>query len=141
MSNFQLKVGEVLGFKYQSFIGKQKALAISNPDKYYKERNALDSDIKEGIATLIYDQLFIVLTSGLASASGTAVISNAPVNYPPQKINDLVLDLVASLAEELADIVNLVYPDDFMKIADSRLVIKQKGESVNIGTSGVAPTV
>ena len=68
-------------------------------------------------------------------------MTNKEVAYPPQKINDVVLDLVASLAEELADIVNLVFPDDFMKIADSRLVIKQKGDSVNIGSSGVAPTV
>ena len=137
MSNFQLKVGEVLGFKYQSFIGKQKALAISNPDKYYKERNLLDSEIKEGIATKIYDDLYVVLTKG---SSVSAFTSGEP-QYPPQKINDLVLDLVASLAEELADVVNLIYPDDFMKIADSKLVIKQKGEAINIGTSGVAPIV
>ena len=136
-TNFKLSVGEVLGFKYQSFIGKQKALAISNPDKYYKERNLLDSEIKEGIATKIYDDLYVVLTKG---SSVSAFTSGEP-QYPPQKINDLVLDLVASLAEELADVVNLIYPDDFMKIADSRLVIKQKGEAINIGTSGVAPIV
>ena len=136
-TNFKLSVGEVLGFKYQSFIGKQKALAISNPDKYYKERNLLDSEIKEGIATKIYDDLYVVLTKG---SSVSAFTSGEP-QYPPQKINDLVLDLVASLAEELADVVNLIYPDDFMKIADSKLVIKQKGEAINIGTSGVAPIV
>ena len=137
MANFQLEVGEVLGFKYQSFIGKQKALAISNPDKYYKERDLLDSEIKEGIATTIYTDLYTVLTKG---SQKNAFSSGTPM-YPPQKINDLVLDLVASLAEELADVVNLIYPDDFMKIADSRLVIKQKGEAINIGTSGVAPIV
>ena len=136
-TNFKLDVGEVLGFKYQSFIGKQKSLAISNPDKYYKERNALDQEIKEDLATKIYDDLFIVLTKG----SQTNKFSSGEPMYPPQKINDLVLDLVASLAEELSDIVNLVFPDDFTRIADSRLVIKQKGESVNIGTSGVAPIV
>ena len=135
MSNFQLKVGEVLGFKYQRFISAQKALAISDPKTYYTQRDELDAEIKEGIATTIYDTLFVVLTKG------ASFMTNKEVAYPPQKINDVVLDLVASLAEELADIVNLVYPDDFMKIADSRLVIKQKGDSVNIGSSGVAPTV
>ena len=138
MSNFQLNVGEVLGFKYQSFISKQKALAISNPEKYYKERDQLDLEIKQGIATSIYDKLFHLLNAGTGITN--AMSSGSPC-YPPQKINDLVLDLVASLAGELADVVNIVFPDDFQKIADSRLVIKQKGESVNIGTSGTTPNV
>ena len=135
MSNFQLKVGEVLGFKYQRFISAQKAMAISDPKTYYTQRDKLDSQIKEDIATKIYEDLFEVLTKG------ASFMTNKDVQYPPQKINDVVLDLVASLAEELADIVNLVFPDDFMKIADSKLVIKQKGDAINIGTSGVAPTV
>ena len=135
MSNFQLKVGEVLGFKYQRFISAQKAMAISDPKTYYSQRDKLDSQIKEDIATKIYEDLFEVLTKG------ASFMTNKDVQYPPQKINDVVLDLVASLAEELADIVNLVFPDDFMKIADSKLVIKQKGDAINIGTSGVAPTV
>ena len=135
MSNFQLKVGEVLGFKYQRFISAQKAIAISDPKTYYAERDKLDSQIKEDIATRIYEDLYVVLTNG------ASFMTNKEVHYPPQKINDVVLDLVASLAEELSDIVNLVFPDDFMKIADSKLVIKQKGDAINIGTSGVAPTV
>ena len=133
MSNFKLEVGEVLGFKYQRFISAQKSMAISDPKQCYKERDALDQEIKEDVAKLIYEKLFTVLTKGSSS------MTNKEVQYPPQKINDVVLDLVASLAEELADIGNLVFPDDFTIIADSRLVIKQKGESTNIGTGGVIP--
>jgi len=132
-ANFQLNTGDVLGFNYRNFISKQKGLAISKPDAYYKERNDTMDAVKVICVEETYKALFSLLTKGEYKSGTTAVqISNKPVSYPPQKINDLLIEICSTLADSLEEVVELVFPSDFEKIADSRLLIKTKGESVSV---------
>jgi len=136
--NFQLNTGDVLGFNYRSFISSQKAIAISDPKTYYQQRNDLMQDLKVTIIEKMYENLFNVLTIGKPPAGGKSSQLATKPCYPPQKINDLLINLCSDLAENLEEVVELVFPSDFEKIADSRLLIKTRGESVNVG-GGAAP--
>ena len=137
-STFELDPNDVLGFEFQNFIRKQKRQAINNPTLYDNECDLANSIIKQEITKKIFDVLKAFLTKGEAVTSGggsNLKLSQGPVNYPTQKIHQFVLDIVEDLAEDLDKIIQLVFPDTFGNIADSRLVIKQKGTGVDVATN------
>ncbi len=130
-ANFKVNTGDVLGFNYRNFISNQKAKAISKPEVYYTERNTLMDAVKVQVITNTYNTLFDLLTKGTNPTGITSSLTIVP-SYPPQKCNDILIDICSTLADSLEEVVDLIYPSDFEKIAESRLLIKTKGESVSV---------
>ena len=98
--------------------------------------NVTKQIVQQEITKNIFKILKDFLTQGTATGSNTVLkITNGPVNYPTQQIHKHVLDLVEDLAEDIDKIIQIVFPDNFGNIADSRLVIKQKGTVID-GTGG-----
>ena len=129
MSNFKLDVEQVMGFDYETFISHQKALAISNPKEFYTERNEVLKCLKIKIVKDIYKDLFDALSTGtIAGVSKANFLTNGILpHYPPQLINDEVLFICKGVSNHLNEIVNILYPDDYQKIADAKATINTKG--------------
>ena len=138
--NFKLDTSDVLGFNYRNWISKQKAKAISKPQQYFEDRDKLMNAIKNSCITSTYDTLFDVLNEGTVNGGGTTYNMDGHPKFPPQKINDILINICTSLAEDLEEVVDIVFPSDFERIADSRLLLQTKAKVINVG-GATAPSV
>ncbi len=93
--------------------------------------------VKVTCITTTYETLFSLLTDGKVAGATPYELDKKP-QYPPQKCNDVLINICSDLAESLEEIVDLVFPADFEKIADSRLLLNTRGNTVTVGSGTVA---
>jgi hypothetical protein len=128
----------VLGIKYQGFLNRQKATCLKDPESYVNQRDYLLEIITNNIIDALYTNLQLLLTTGKhPSILKAEYVPNNP-QYPPQKINDVIMDVVGQLAEGLNQIVDILCPEAYLKYTDSKLNIQAHG--ANVGPSAATPT-
>ena len=52
--------------------------------------------------------------------------------FPSHKINDFSISVAAQLGESLNKIIDILLPDDFTKLASSKLEIQGKASSIDV---------
>jgi hypothetical protein len=120
---------QVLGIKYQGFLNSQKAICLKNPDAYVTQRNAILESLTNTVIDAMYVRIQALLTTGEMKDLDKPFQPKNP-SYPPQKINDVILNVVGQLAEGLNQIVDIVCPEEYLKYTDSKLNIQAKGSAV-----------
>ena len=120
---------EVLGIKYQQFLNKQKATCLKDPQTYVNQRDAILVVLTNNVIDGMYKNIQLLLSTGALPGLGAEHIQKG-CNFPPQKVNDVIMNVVGQLAEGLNQIVDIVCPEDYLKYTDSKLNIQAKGAAV-----------
>ena len=140
-ANFRLDTNDVLGFDYSSYVDEMRALAISEPAKYFKLRKEILEKVRRDAVGDVYTTLFNVLSAGKDKAG-------APIGatfgrgvyipkYPSNKINDFAITVASDMADHINRAIDIILPDSFEKLAGDKLMIKGAGS--RIGAQVVAP--
>ncbi len=120
---------EVLGIKYQQFLNKQKAVCLKTPDVYVEQREKILVALTNSVIDKLYTDIKALLSTG-AMTGLDQTFHPKNCNYPPQKINDVIMNIVGQLAEGLNHVVDIVCPEDYLKYTDSKLNIQAKGTAI-----------
>ena len=136
---FKLDTNDVLGFSYQEYLNNVRAIAIGKPQEYFELRSAVMEKVKRDAVKNLYETLFAVLSTGKDSAGNDIAASGGTIklgagkyvpSYPTQKINDLVLNMAHKLGEDLSDVIDIILPDDFDKLAGAKLTIQGRSSEI-----------
>ena len=91
---------EVLGIKHKQFLAKQKAKCLKDPEAFVNQRDAILELITNKVVDDLYVTLQALLGTGLVSGLDPAYQPKGCC-YPPQEINDRIIEVVGLLAEGL----------------------------------------
>jgi hypothetical protein len=137
-NKFMLDTNDVLGFSYQSYVSKIRALALSKPDKYFTLREEVLKSVKNDAVGNLYKTLFAVLSKG-ETLAGDPIGSDAKLGgragqfcpgYPSQKINDFCIQVAQDLADHINRAIDIILPDDFEKLAAGKLNLKGRANVI-----------
>ena len=134
---FRLDPENVLGFKYSTYMSKMRGLAISNPSKYYEIRAVVEERIKSDAVRNLYTTIYNCLSKGqdikgnpFDSTYLGATGSTQP-QYPHQKINDVGMEISEVLGLKLNEVLELILPSSFDKLAAPSLMVKTASKSID----------
>ena len=133
---FRLDTDDILGFSYQEYINKQRGLAISNPSAYFTLRANVMKRVKRDAVGALYKTIFNALSLGQDAKEqpldSTNLGSSSSIpKYPSNLINDIAISISASLASSLDQVVDILLPNDFDKIATSKLTVKAGAKTID----------
>ena len=133
-NKFVLDTSDVLGYNYQAYISSVRALALSEPKKYFAMRAEVMTKVRGDAIGSLYKSLFNVLTAGrdvdnhpIGSYLGTK--GYVPC-YPSDRTNNFVVECAREMAEWIEKAIDIILPDNFETLASSKMSLKGKGEIV-----------
>lgn len=130
---FELDSEIVLGFKYEAFISSVRSMALSNPSAYFELRKEVMKKVRSDAVGQLYKTFFNVLTEGKdfkGAPIGRLGSGDLIPCYPPQKVNDLAISAANDMAAWIDKAVDILLPDDFEKLASSKLHLKGKSMTI-----------
>ena len=130
---FLLNTDDVLGFSYEAYIQKIRAISISSPQSYFDMRAEVLQKVKRDAVSNFYRTLFAVLTEG-KDLAGNPIIKNqsgTPLvpGYPSQKTNSLAIAGASEMNSWCEKALEIILPD-FNSIASHKLVVKGAGDVI-----------
>ena len=134
-SKFFLDPEDVLGFGFQQYSSNIRGLALSKPGEYYKLRAEVMKQVKVDACRNLYTTIFNILSKGRKFDGGSIGVfgtGDYVPNFPSHKINDFSISVAAQLGESLNKIIDILLPDDFTKLASSKLEIQGKASSIDV---------
>ena len=94
----------------------------SNPSAYFDLRTKILQLLTEQIVLDVYEKTYALLRNGKI---GTEQVIDSPPGYPSNKTNELALSISASMNTYLQTVVDLVCPQDFIKLSTQKLIDQQ----------------
>lgn len=135
-NQFELNTNDVLGFDYEMYVSSIRALALSQPAKYFELRRQVLKTVKKDAVGSLYKTFFNVLSKGQdinGKEIGLLGSSEAYTpSYPSQKINSFALEVSSDLADHINRVIDIILPDDFEKIASAKLTLKGRGTNIDL---------
>ena len=113
---------DILGISYLSHRGKMSKMALVNRSGYFDLRNKILTLLTEEIVLDIYNKTYALLRNGQIN---TVQVIDSPVGYPSNKTNELALSISASMNTYLQTVVDIVVPQDFIKLSTQKLIDQQ----------------
>ena len=137
-AGFKVDTSDLLGLKYQAYLAAVRGLALSKPDQYFKMRAEVMEGVQSQIIKNLYDTLYAVLSVGTRPDGNVifagTVFGSPPYRpeYPQNKVNDFCVSVVRDLGDHINRCIDLILPDDFEKLAASKLHLKGRGNTISI---------
>ena len=134
-TNFKVNTNDVLGFDYEAYIADVRALALSEPSKYFALRKIVMEKVRRDAVGSIYETFFNVLTSG-TDKDGQPITgfningSRARPCYPSDKVSAFAQEAAKHMTQFCNECVDIILPDDFEKLAERKLNIKGKANTI-----------
>ena len=137
---FQVDTNDVLGFSYGAYISSVTALSLSNPGQYHALRASVLKSVKTEAVKDLYNTIFNILNKGttvegqtITAGTGLATLGQAPYipGYPSQKINDIALLIARDMSDHLDDVVDIILPHNFERLASAALSLKGRASVLN----------
>ena len=128
-SKFYINIENELGLSYKKQRSALLGVALAKPANYYNLRAQLVEDITTKQVKDAYELYWGILKEGVISAKKIEYLnaSDAKVqlvpDLPEHMINKFASRVAATLEEIAEECVNMILPDDFLKLAQE----KQKG--------------
>ena len=124
-TRFEVDTNDYLGFKYEEYRNEMYALALSKPSDYFKLRKDVLGKVKNEAIKDIYSSFFNVLSLGRDRAGRVPIVVSGGLEYQPgypqQEVSKIALKAARTLDSLLDEVINIILPADFKKLASSRL--------------------
>ena len=133
-----------LGLDYNKSRSDLLALALSHPVGYYNLRSEVITAITEEAVLAIYDKIWSILSTGLVPKSGdknehqiqyqpkTGPKVNFSPNLPSVQISKYAMSLAQQVQVTSEAIVEILLPQDYLKLSQSTTRALTKAEGVSI---------
>ena len=134
-TNFKVSTDDVLGFNYEAYIADVRALALSNPSEYFRLRKVVMEKVRRDAVGSIYETFFNVLTAG-EDKEGNPIDGfelngdHARPCYPSDKVSLFAQKAAKHMTQFCNECVDIILPDDFEKLAERKLNIKGKANTI-----------
>ena len=113
---------DILGISYSGHRGKMSKMALVNPSGYFDLRTKVLTLLTEQLVLDVYEKTYALLRNGKI---GTETVIDYPPSYPSNKTNELALSISASMNTYLQQVVDIVVPQDFIKLSTQKLIDQQ----------------
>ena len=140
-ANMFLDVNNLTSLEFRKWKSTMYSLALTNGRLYYKLRSVLLQELSGNISKLLYKTVYNILSEG-QNADGTPIqvpaegtdpaIRLGKPKFPFPKINSIGMEMVNEMLSSLEQIVEILMPEQFEKIASSKMVLAGKGASVSL---------
>ena len=139
MSDFKIDTTNYLGLDHNTYKNKLLQISLTNASEYFKMRENVIRNVKNDAIKKMYEVFYKVMSDGkLISGKNAASRADNEPNvgdidkvfkpaYPSQKITEFALGASKTLDAICEECIELIFPDDYRKIAESRLM--RKGEA------------
>jgi len=124
---FRIDANQYLGHSFESYRDYLFSLAISDPSKYFKIREAVVTHVKREAVKNLYQTLFNTLIYGKKTGPTGAWISQdlqKEPQVPSAKVNEICLSAAKTLDHILDEVLDLIVPLDYKTIATRRLTLQ-----------------
>jgi transcription termination factor Rho len=122
-TNFRVNASQYLGLSYQEYCNDLYAMAISNPEAYFKMRKEVLKAVKQDAIGKMYDVFYDILVNG--TVNNAHVLNNGTDDlepqYPEQKVSEIALSASNTLDNILNRVIELILPIDYKDIALKRI--------------------
>ena len=125
MSRFEVDTNDYLGFKYEAYRNEMYAIALATPSDYFKIRKEVLGKVKNEAIKDIYTSFYKILSLGEDQGSNKIIkpATGAPLipGFPQQEVSKIALKAARTLDALLDEVINIILPADYKKLATSRL--------------------
>lgn len=132
-NNFKVDTNDVLGLNFQEYVSNVRCLALASPAQYFELRRDVLRVVKRDAISALYETFYCVLSKGTdknGNAIGKLGTANYQPGYPSQKINNFSLEVSKVLADYIDTCIDIILPDDFEKISESKLSLKGRANVI-----------
>ena len=125
-SKFYINIENELGLSYKKQRAALLAVALSKPANYYNLRAKLIDKITTNQVKDMYEKFWNLLKNGVVDNAAVEYLNeNNEKNYlkcdlPEHLINKFSSRVAATLEEICEEAVNLILPEDFLKMAQEK---------------------
>jgi hypothetical protein len=129
-----------LGNSYNDYREQIFSLALADPKVYFSQKRKITQDPKRDAIQNLYETISKALLEGKTRTGNSiynATNNNAGIDfgtlkpdYPKQKVNQLCLDASATLDSILNEVVDIIMPDKFNEVLETKLNKVGKGTLV-----------
>lgn len=116
--NFRVDAANHTGLQYQMYMDELRGSAVSDPKKYFECRRRLNEQLKEELLTRNFSLIYDVLDEGILDGD---MITLFPPHYPKQKIAEISMQAVETIAEIVDDIIEKLMPASLDELTMTRL--------------------
>ena len=136
-TEFKIDPADYLGIEHEGFKQNMLELALSKPSEYFELRRIVLDHTKKETVKNIYTTYYNLLTLGkkndgsdiVPSTGGTKMYDNKfKPHIPKQKVNEFSLMASKTIDRIAEDALEMILPQDYRKIAESRTTQKTSGE-------------
>jgi hypothetical protein len=118
-NNFRINPSNYLGNDHQQYQNDMYAIALSQPEKYFRLRRQVLQRLKTDAIGDVYTKFYDFLVEG--DIGGTNALEGNKPCYPKQKVSELALSAANTLDKILDHIIEIVLPIDYKDISLKRL--------------------
>lgn len=127
--NFKVEPNRYIGTDFSIFRDDLYSVALATPSKYFKNRQEVQASLKKEAVSKLYDTLYDFMTNGKVGEAQIADSNGRDLkpNYPPTKMNEIILGIASTLSESLSLVLDEIMPIQYKTLAQDRLL--EKGQA------------
>ena len=129
-TNFRVDTNDVLGFNYEAYIADVRAIALSDPSKYFALRKTVMEKVRRDAVGSIYTTFFNVLTAGTDVNDDAISGFDYKPCYPSDKVSLFAQKAAKHMTQFCNECVDIILPDNFEKLAERKLNIKGQANTI-----------
>ena len=127
--NFKLNTSNYIGFEYRKYLAEKKAMALTRPVDYAKERNNVVDLLTDKLSKDWYNMTYNILTVGKHDNIDLELGKTIP-SYPAQELAKLALSHTQTIVDMMDEIVELLLPESYLGTAMSQLEAKRTTDGI-----------
>ena len=129
-TNFRVDTDDVLGFNYEAYIADVRAIALSDPSKYFLLRKTVMEKVRRDAVGSIYTTFFNILTAGTDVNDDAISGFDYKPCYPSDKVSLFAQKAAKHMTQFCNECVDIILPDNFEKLAERKLNIKGQANTI-----------
>ena len=117
---------DVLGLQYTKYKSSLYSESLSKPSSYFKLKQELEDLLKERLVGDMYKVVYQLLRYGTIDTEHVCGYTDDAKNFPripgvpSAKVNELSLQITATLNDFMDNIISILMPPSFLQLAESK---------------------
>ena len=135
--NQKIDPSQALAIKHRVYLANIKSKALQQPSIYFSMRMKVLEEIEQKMCERTYEMFYDLLKNGKLETKAISVVDGAtnftlpPPEVPVQKINEIALQVANNISLALEDAINIILPENFDKIVESKMSLKSAGAHID----------
>lgn len=124
----------IFGQEYSKYVNRLSAMAIANPEAYFKLREKVIDGVGKKLIDDISETYYKILTDGKI---GNELIFDAaigPPNYPKNKANKIAMNAAATSLNIFNSIISIILPSEITEISKLKVLNKSIAQTKSTET-------